>query len=203
MKRFVMLISGLAIGVGLACSQVPVPWRASADSPSETVETLWSIATAGELLTTTGWASASGLFANPLPPPQNVIRVVSNLWGPAGRPREVAANRAEVVVGCWNLGTIDSALRFTPAPHSDAVKEGELYRLILAPTRFQASKNSKRIQSEGAGYPTTWQISSPLGPPFTTVNTAIRYLLDRRAKTSDPALRQNIDKSLAALMLLH
>ena len=48
-----------------------------------------------------------------------------------------------------------------------------------------------------------WQIDDPRGIPWTTVNTAIRYALEMRNKTTDPALKKNSDDTLAKLLQLH
>jgi hypothetical protein len=161
------------------------------------------MAAAGELLTPEGWQDASGFFTQPLPPPKPGIRVVSNIWGPAGPPRKIAGHDNVVLVGCWHWGTIDSALRFTPAPKTEAVKEGEGYRLVFAPTHFRTLVNGKLVQGEGTVQRMRWQILDSLDMPFTTVNTAIRYILEKRARTSDPVIKQNAEKTLAALLRLH
>jgi len=184
-------------------AQRPVAWPASTNSATETVELLWISASAGDLLTSTGWLSASGLFTDPLPPPKAGVRVMSNYWGPPGALRKLGDNAVDVLVGCWHLGTIDAALRFAPAPKTDAVKESELYHLVFAPTHGRTFENGKILQSEDRGYPPRWQISRPLDMPFTTVNTAIRYVLEKREKTSDPVIKKNADKTLAALLRLH
>jgi hypothetical protein len=173
----------------------------SENSPSETVEELWVMATTGELLTARGWRSASGLFAEPLPPPKDFILVVSNHWGPAG-PGEIDGHDTVVTVGCWGLGKIDSALRFTPAAKTIAIKEGSRYRLVFAPPHFRTLENGKLVQHETTGKYKTWQILDPLEIPFATVNAAIRYILEKRDKTTDPVIKQNADKTLAALLRL-
>jgi len=196
LTRFALVILAASIARSWASLE------GSVNSPSETVEELWIMASAGELLTPEGWQNVSGLFTEPLPLPKSVILVVSNHWGPAGRP-EVSGHDTVVSVGCWEWGTIDAALRFTPAPKTTAIKEGRGYHLVFAPTHFRELKNGKLVQGGATGYPARWQISDPLDMPFTTVNTAIRYVLEKRDKTTDPAVKQNADNTLAALMKLH
>jgi hypothetical protein len=41
------------------------------------------------------------------------------------------------------------------------------------------------------------------GSPWTTVNTAIRYVPEMRTKTADPGIEKNADQTLAELMKLH
>lgn len=202
MKQLFVCTIIVVLASSAARSQAPAPQEGSVNSPSETVEELWIMASAGELLTPGGWQSASGFFTEPLPPPKSVILVVSNLWGPAG-PAKTNGHDTVVTVGCWEWGTIDSALRFTPAPKTNAIKEGRGYHLVFAPTHARTLKNGKLVQGEATGYPMTWQILHPLDTPFTTVNSAIRYILEKRDKTSDPVIKQNADKTLAALLRLH
>jgi hypothetical protein len=201
-RRFICLIV-VALVTSARWRQDSVAWEASANSPTETVETLWIMASAGELLTAEGWQEASGFFTQPLPPPKPGIRVVSNIWGPAGPPKKFAGFANVVSVGCRHWGTIDSALRFTPAPKTDAVKESDGYSLVFAPEHFRTIENGKLVQHEQTGKYKTWQIAHPLDMPFTSVNTAIRYILEKRAKTTDPVIKQNADKTLAALLRLH
>ena len=174
----------------------------SANSPSETVEELWILASAGELLTPEGWQNVSGFFTEPLPPHKSDVLVVSNHWGPAGRP-DVSGHDTVVSVGCWEWGIIDAALRFTPAPKTTAVKEGRGYDLVFAPQHFRTFKNGKLVEDGTNPLDNRWQITKPLDMPFTTVNTAIRYVLEKRNKTSDPVIRQNADKTLTELMKLN
>jgi hypothetical protein len=62
--------------------------------------------------------------------------------------------------------------------------------------------NGKLIEKKPIGS-RFWQIQGSPGLPWTTVNTAIRYVLEMRDKTSDPAIKKNTDQTLAELMKLH
>ena len=44
---------------------------------------------------------------------------------------------------------------------------------------------------------------SPLWPPWTTVNTAIRYVLEQKAKATDAAVKKNADETIEAMLALH
>lgn len=157
------------------------------------------MATAGELLTPEGWQDASGLFTQPLQPPKPGIGVVSNIWG-TSPPEKFAGQDNVVIVGCWHWGTIDSALRFTPAPKTDAVKEGEGYHLVFARTPVRTLVNGRLVQSDKTVPQMRWQIDHPIETRFTTVNTAIRYILEERDKSTDLSIKQNADKTLATLL---
>jgi hypothetical protein len=108
-----------------------------------------------------------------------------------------------VAVGTWHWGSIDAALKFAPAPKTNAGAEWDGYSLVFAPEHYRTVENGKLVQHEQTGKYKSWQIDHPLDMPFTTVNTAIRYVLEKREKTTDPVIRQNADKTLAALLRLH
>jgi hypothetical protein len=50
--------------------------------------------------------------------------------------------------------------------------------------------------------PAVWQIEDSPKTTWTTVNTAIRYVLEARSKTSDPILKRNADEIIAKLLRL-
>jgi hypothetical protein len=74
MKRRFICRAVVALVASVARAQSWDVWEASANSPTETVETLWVMASAGELLTPEGWQEAAGFFTQPLPPPRRAIR---------------------------------------------------------------------------------------------------------------------------------
>jgi hypothetical protein len=49
----------------------------------------------------------------------------------------------------------------------------------------------------GAG---VWLIKGTQAPPLTTVNTAVRYVLEMREKTTDQATKENASQTLAQLL---
>jgi len=195
-----VLISGLVLAVLAVGARSQAP-DAQADSPREVVEQLWSMAATGELMTPAGWRAASRIFASPgLAPPTRTIRVVSNHYG-VGRP-SIRGNTAELVVWYYgDVGQIDPALRFTPAAPPTSSKTPYPYRLVLAPSRWtEFGPDGKTVLKQGSGPALEWQIDSPQPPPWTTVNAAIRYVLEQRKKTTDPAVKANADKTIASLL---
>ena len=190
------LIAGLVLSGLLVCS---VNGQKTDSTPKETVEQLWSAATRGDLLTTTGWARASRLFAKPTASPGNgVILVVSNIYGVNWV--SVEGKSAKVQVEYDKLGHLDSRLRFTREPPTKAYETDLEYHLTSSP------KYSATLPDGTPNLPETvaWRIEgSPLWPPWTTVNTAIRYVLEQKAKTTDAAVRKNADETIAALLALH
>ncbi|MGB6874538.1 MAG: hypothetical protein WBD87_00755 [Candidatus Acidiferrales bacterium] len=91
-----------------------------------------------------------------------------------------------------------------------------LYHLILAPTYHteQTFERSGSVKQKN-GYiaptwkvtgtktvedPPAWRIEGQEQKPFATVNVAIRYVLEMREITKDPAIKQNADKTLRILL---
>jgi hypothetical protein len=180
-----------------------------AASPRTVVEQLWMMATQGDLLTPEGWdKAAKSLFLDPKPTPGNrVILIVSNEWGLPGE--EINGGKATVYMGYEDAGQIDSKLRYTAPKSGNWTKTGMSYRLLLVPTYaiFYAPDGRTVMEKKPTGCH-AWQIQNPSGPsvqgpPWTTVNTAIRYVLEMRAKTDDPAIKKNADETLEKLLRRH
>jgi len=173
-------------------------------TPKEIVEQLWSMATRGDLLNLTGWTQASGLFTQPVPPPGNkVVLVMSNHYGVV--QVSIKENSANVSMACTKLGQLDSELRFTPAPATNVYQTGLGYHLVTGHRHIIMYDHDGKTKLQDKEIPESiiWQIEGSQGQPWTTVNTAIRYVLEQKAKATDPAVKQNADRTLAKLMALH
>jgi hypothetical protein len=203
MKRL-LIFALLAVLDALAASGQAQAPTLSGISPRERVEQIWKLATEGELLTPEGWRRYSGFLLHPEPPPGNkVIRVVSNYWG----VQAVLAKGSdmEVTVDYAEAGQIDSKLRYTPPPPTPFAGTGLIYHFVLAPTHWTMLMSDGKVvtgKEERTG-PADWYITGSPGLPWTTVNTAIRYVLEMRQKTTDPVVKKNADQTLAKLMKLH
>jgi hypothetical protein len=213
LQRLMACVVLLALGATPALPQAPT--QGSGESPKEIVDALWRMATTGELLTPEGWDKAArSFFILPAPSPgskvtlipprgDKVIYVVSNDWGPPDQTR-LKDNTAEVVMGFEDLGRIDAALKYIPPQERAASKSGMLYHLVYVQTHWVTYRSDGKtliVDKEMTG-PMGWQIEG-LPVPWTTVNTAIRYVLEMREKTTDPTIRKNADQTLAKLMKLH
>jgi hypothetical protein len=178
--------------------------RVGSKAPQEIIQQLWMDATAGALFTDYGINEASGLFQHPEDAGRNKpLRVYSNYW--AVWPQRIKGDTAEVEVGYEPLGEIDAKLRFKPAPADGPciTKYGILYHLSLVPTYFTVfltdGKKTTGMQKKPTGE-VAWQITDPRDFRWTTVNTAIRYVLEKRQKTKDPVIRANADKTVTVLL---
>jgi len=196
-----LLITLIAAFVIAGATQSPT---GSGLSPKDVVGRLWQEATEGELLTPDGWNRASRLFLQHGPFPGNgVVRIVSNDWGVDHS--SVSNDTAEVDVEYADAGTIDASLRYSPPPRSETYKTALVFHLVLAPTHwtmFRTDGKALTGKQERTG-PTEWQIEEPAGLPWTTVNTAIRCVLERREQARDPVIRKNAGETLARLLKLH
>jgi hypothetical protein len=207
MKRQFILILAAIFARGLTASGQTSPGPPT-PPPRDVVERLWAMATRGELLTSEGWERASALFTVPQPRPFNKpLFVVSNYYGI--NVASVKDNRAEVQMEYTDCGRIDSALRYSAPQNAQTYKTSFGYHLVLVPTYLMmyGSDGKTLVEKKPTGG-TTWQIHGPQteGPPpmpWTTVNTAIRYVLETRDKTTDPTIRKNADRTLAILMTMH
>jgi hypothetical protein len=171
--------------------------------PKEVIEDLWSMAVRGELLTPKGWNRASEYYTIPTPWTGNKrVVVVSNDY--AFDHASIDGGAAKAVVTCEQLGEIDSALRYTSLPPKPYFKSGLGYELVAVPAHTLVYGPSGNKAEEKVNPKVTyWQIKGSPGNPWTSVNTAIRYVLEMREKTTDPAIKKNADRTLTTLLKLH
>jgi hypothetical protein len=189
---------------GEAPNNIPKPRpaneRIEGRAPNEVVDEIWRMATQGQFLTPEGWRVAGGFFTEPRPFPANEkIFVVGNEWGPAYELYSYG-NSKEVIVGYWDAGSIDSMLGYTPPAKTDAVKTAVAYTLVTAPSySMMYGPDGKTLVEKRTTGSRVWLIKGAQGPPVTTVNTAIRYVLEVRETTTDRAIKENANHTLAQL----
>jgi hypothetical protein len=214
MKQLFALV--LILASASIASWAQVSTKSDCDRPKEIVERVWKLATEGDLLTAEGWDKmARGVFVYPAPslgskftlmPPQGgqAIRVMSNDWGIVGCTTE--GNTAKVVVEYYDAGSVDETLRYTPGKEPPPLGKSEmLFTLVFAPGHWETYKSDgtglriAEVKTTSPG----WRIQSPQGPRWTTVNTAIRYVLETRDHVQYPAIKRNADLTLAKLLHFH
>jgi hypothetical protein len=199
MKR--LLIALIASSLIWATAQSPT---GSGLSPKDVVERLWKESTEGKLLTPDGWNEISPLFVTPEASPANAsVRIVSNNWGVVHS--SVSNDTAEVDMEYTDAGTVDASLKYSPPPRTGFYKTAMVFHLVFVPTHWTMFKSDGKAitgKEERTG-PLEWQIQEPVGLPWTTVNTAIRYVLEKRETANDPALKKNADETLHRLLKLH
>lgn len=178
--------------------------RVAGRPPQEIIQQLWMDATSGALFTDYGVNQASGFFLHPEDAARNKpLYVISNYW--AVSPPRLKGDTAEVEVGYEPLGDIDAKLRFKPTPDDGpcVTKYIMMYHLALTPTYSTMYPFDGKKLTAAQKKPTgevAWQITDARNFRWTTVNTAIRYVLEKRGKTTDPAIRNNADRTIKALL---
>jgi hypothetical protein len=199
MKR--LLIALFAFSLIGATAQSPT---GSGLSPKDVVERLWKDATEGKLLTPEGLNEVSPLFVKHEAFPANgSVRIVSNNWGVDHF--SVSGDTAEVDMGYADAGIVDATLKYSPPLKTRSYKTAMVFHLVFVPTHWTMLKSDGKAitgKEERAGS-LEWQIQEPVGLPWTTVNTAIRYVLEKRETATDPALKKNADDTLHRLLKLH
>jgi hypothetical protein len=210
MKRFaraviaVLILAATMFGQDAATTTQESNEPIQGKSRTEVVDGLWRMATQGDLLTPDGWSKACGLFTTPIPfPGYTDVLVMSNDWGPAYEYQPKDGN-TEVGLGYINLGRVDSSLRYTPPPKTEFVKTAFLYHMVAVPAYLMmyGPDGKTLVQKKSVGY-RVWQIQGSPGTPWATVNTVIRYVLEMRRRTADPAIKRNADQTIARLLELH
>ena len=153
---------------------------------------------AGDLLTPAGWRRASELFekSNPYPPSGDIYVVSTD--GVVGEDW-VKADRAQVETK-WddNYGTIDSALRYKPPSPSGRIAMAQMFSLVLTHAQPAGSGNSTPLTEPAA----EWKFEGDLRIRSTTVPAAIKYVKRMRDRSTDPAIRKNAARTIAALKRL-
>jgi hypothetical protein len=211
-KRLLILAAAIPLLALAMAAQTEKSAQTSPDcpiegmSPSDVVDDIWLLATQGELLTRDGWQQAGRFFTRPTPFPGNrVIQIMSNYWGPASVLNS-NKQRAEVYLGYLNLGTIDSDLRYSPAPEPHSMKMAMSYHLVLVPgytLMYSSDGKTLTFRDKKPTGKCVWQIEGGQGTQWTTVNTAIRYVMEARDKTRDEVTRRTADETLKKLKLYH
>ena len=210
-----LAVTLLVTGFQLCCAQQLQ--KAGQDWPPEkVVDQVWRAATQGELLSDVGWEKINRAFfvSTPLKPGTKLIqhdgstpgtiKIVSNDWGVANST--VLGTQASVIMEYYDAGSIDRKLRYTPGLEPPPIGKTEtVYKLTFAPgyrENYEA-KGTDLVAGEVQQSPPAWRIESPKGQRWTTVNTALRYVLEAREKTSDPEIKQNADRTIKSLLHFH
>src|SRR6267154_2167860 len=159
-----------------------------ASLPSRCSKRTFAMETRGGRLSKAGWTRGDRFFASPVPMPlQRHVVVISEHH--SVYETSINGDRAEVSNDIEDLGRIDSTLHYTPPPPG-VLKMTAIYHLV---------KNHPSNSSTRAAEASAWKITDPGPTLWLNRETAMRYVLDARDKTSDPAVRKNADQTLAIL----
>jgi len=174
------------------------PTRTAAISPQQVVEQFLAREMAGERFGPEGWRHVSASLIHATPPPAYPDVIIMNkdysVWPPFFRD-----GRAEVMVGMYHAGDIDSSLRYKP-PDPSEYKSGVIFLLD-----FIQSESPRAAALKRAGItpnPPEWKIEDTR---FLTLDVpaTIRYLQEKSAQTNDPVLKKNGSQALSILRATH
>jgi len=201
-------IAGLLLGIffsispNLSLSQAPPTIPATQVS-----EEFWRLETNGERLKSSGMEKVGALFARPVPAPSvQLIHVVGDPSHDTIEETTEAEGWTEVSVTTNELGTLDRTLRFARSPRKGrnnvALLRGPVITLdlVLTTKRLKLREDGTHVV-EATSTP-KWLILCGSESLWVSVDTAIRYVTEMRARTKDPNMRKNADQSLANLRSL-
>lgn len=173
----------LSVAVPLTCILAITAYaqrvsRSDGKPTSQVVVRYEELVSTGALLTPEGWEKAAALFKSATPYPASGEILIKSTGGTVGETW-ARDNKAEVQEKSTDFfGTIDSTLRYRP-PNRDASAAIFIYRL--------------------AGVDQEWKFAANMNQRIATPEQALRYIAEMRDKTTDPSMRANADKTIAAL----
>ncbi len=199
-RLFVTIIFALTFRVVGTFAQTPANSGPPPISPRDIVEEVWNMGVSGQLLTQQGWIRASRYFSEPSPTPSDKsFDVISNYNGFSGLT--INNDKAEVLMEFTDAGHIGSNLHYSPPSPGRSYKTDYLFRLVLTPSFLtMVGPDGKTDIARKPTGQSAWSIEGPPSKPWTTVNTAIRHVLEIRNKTTDPVIRKNADETLTKLL---
>jgi hypothetical protein len=154
---------------------------------------------AGDLLTPAGWKRATQLFEKSNAYPLSGDIYVVSTGGAVGEDW-VKGDRAQVETK-WddNYGTIDSALRYKPPSPSGRIAMVQMFSLVLTHAQPDGSGNGTPATASPAS---EWRFEGDLRIRSSTIPAAIKYVERMRDRSTDPAIRKNAARTIAALRRL-
>lgn len=140
----------------------------------------------GAQLTSDGWQEVAALFVTPGAPRRSRIFVTDG--GGPGRPTP-EGKKVGFVRDYLQFGHIElPQLHFSAADGS--------------PGGAHLRAGFDLVKVSGPNGELEWRIEGPVPEPVVTIDAAIRYVIEVRANTKDAVLRNNADRTLAALRRL-
>jgi len=154
---------------------------------------------AGDLLTPAGWKRASELFEKSNPYPATGDIYVVSTGGAVGEDW-VKGDRAQVETK-WDddYGTIDSALRYKPPSPGGHIAMAQMFSLVLTHAQSDGSGQGTLATTSPAA---EWKFEGALRIRSATIPAALKYVARMRDRSTDPAIRKNAAKTIAALKRL-
>ena len=197
MRRLCALFTALTFGASVLLAQ---HFRPALGSPEEVLDKYYKMVNDGDLLTRDGWNRAARLFVktNPRPKDEGIFVITGFPLG--NGPMTVKGDQAEADQK-WvdTLGTIDSAFRFHPPPKAQQEFEFTMFVFHLVRTEKHWQILADGISEKEVSGPPEWRIEESPSIRWASRKAAIRYVTEMRDKTTDPAIRDNADETIAKL----
>ena len=194
MKLLLPVLIALVFVSGTVANQTP---QAREQSPRDVAEQYQRMIADGSLLTSEGWSKANEIFLHPSPPPRDKVVMVTSKRGQLDE-RWIKNNQAEVDEwGIYNLGRIDSKLRYEPSPKTKSDWTVYVYHLVLTDKHGDHGAEGQPAM-EVAG-PREWKLDGSQSVRWATVDAAIRYVTTMRDKSTDAIVKKNAERTLSTL----
>jgi len=167
-------------------------------SPKEVVAEFCKFETAGGRLTPEGWNKAAGYFVRATPPSREKTILVTakdfSVWDPVFR----SEIKADVIVGVvGRIWKIDSRMNFSPYSPPGEVKTSFFYTVIRTNKHWELGPDGQVVKEVTGAL--EWRIEGTSDTIWLTTERATRYVTEVRDRTSDHAVKQNAEKTLARL----
>jgi hypothetical protein len=165
-------------------------------SPKEVIHTLVNLEINGATLSDSRRKQVSELFLRHNLFAENPeIIVISSDYALDEIP--LSRDRADVDFSFDELGVIQPSLQWRP-PSPGIMKFSARYHLVFGDAYWNPGIDGRDVRLLG---PVTWRIEAvhPIRLCWFSKATAIRYVTETRAKSNDPTVKANADKTLAIL----
>jgi hypothetical protein len=183
----------------LAVVSPPVqPVGSAQEPPSEVADQFLDLETR---LSPDKWSGLAKFFVETPKPQLDKVHIVDIVG--SGVNTEGDVNVVEISTN--PLGDLDSSLRlsnypsFRLLPDSNSACYGDDYlgfTLLLSDKHWEIAADGAVKEFDG---PFAWRIEETSFEPLITLDTAIRYVTERRAKTTDPVIKKNAARTLTIL----
>ena len=204
-QRLVVLSGVFAFAVATA---IPQTAPESQNAAIQTVQRFYELETEGRWLGPEHWTELQN-FLTDVGPRDGALPVsVLKSYRVGNARRDVGYGGAvdyQVEVVCLELGSIDSFLHFTPArgskaeglPTGQPVKQ-QAYETLVFTDKYVKRSESGDSEEKGA---LRWRMSM-FATPAVNIDAALRWVIEKRGKSSDPVIQYNADRTISVLKSL-
>ena len=188
----------LAAVVVLSCATGTAQTTPQDNSPKIVVEKLLKMGLDGEIMTDEGLNRARTFFVHPVySPPGGKIAVFGKDFSILNE--RVTANSTEIDVDIDPEGEIDSTLKYSE-PTKHTYKSAIVFHLVLSDKYWELEPDGK-TPKQVTGTP-GWKIEDSDAVLWLGADSALRYVAERRNKTSDSTTRRNAEITIGILKRL-